>query len=77
MAGKRLKLDDIKRTNHELSPDQLNELKGGYKYVPSGSGSVGLINWDGVDIRDENIGDEELPGSRRLTHYRHFTIRRK
>ena len=61
MAGKKLKLDDFKKTNNELTPDQLTKLKGGFKSIPTGSGSVGLINWDGVDIRDDNMGGGVTP----------------
>ena len=58
MAGKRLTLDDVKKRTKRLSVAQLEKVKGGFRNIPSGSGSVGLINWDGVDIREENEGFE-------------------
>ena len=77
MAGKKLNLDDFKKTNCELTLEQLNKLKGGYKYVPSGSGSIGFINWDGVDIRGNNIGNGIGPVADRSELSKGTFLRRK
>lgn len=38
-----------------LSQQESIEVKGGKAYVPTDTGSMGYINWDDVDIRENNI----------------------
>jgi hypothetical protein len=52
MATTKTLLDFAKNA---LSPQESNAVKGGKSYVPTDSGSVGFINWDEVDIREEGI----------------------
>ena len=36
----------------QLSEQESNTLSGGYKVIPHGPGSFGLVNWDEIDIRN-------------------------
>ncbi len=38
-----------------LNTQESNEVKGGKAYVPTDTGSVGYINWDDVEIRENNL----------------------
>ena len=57
MAGKKLNLNDFKGKKHQLTIKDQKATKGGYKYVPSGAASTGLVDWTSIDIRNaERIG---------------------
>ena len=46
-----------KKTKFEsriISAKEAKAVKGGYKLSIGGSGSTGFINWDDIDIRDED-----------------------
>lgn len=44
------KLNDFAK--NELTQKESLEVKGGKAYVPTDTGSMGYINWDDVDIRN-------------------------
>ena len=52
MAGKKLNLDDFKNKARVLTSTQLKSTTGGYKYIPSGAASTGLVDWTSIDIRN-------------------------
>lgn len=47
------KLNDFAK--NALSQQESLEVKGGKAYVPTDTGSVGYINWDDVEIRDNGL----------------------
>jgi hypothetical protein len=47
------KLNDF--VGKALNTKETNEVKGGKAYVPTDTGSLGYINWDDVDIRENNL----------------------
>ena len=52
MATTKTLLDFLKSS---LTQQESNAVKGGKSYVPTDTGSVGYINWDDVDIREEGL----------------------
>ena len=52
MASTKRLLDFAKNI---LNQQESNEVKGGKSYVPTDSGSVGYINWDDVEIREDGL----------------------
>ena len=68
MAGKKF---NLKKFGHlaKLRKEQLHEIKGGYKRIPGADESLGLINWDNIDVRSNGEFSRErseLARSRRL-----------
>lgn len=47
------KLNDF--TKNALTQQESLEVKGGKSYVPTDTGSVGYINWDDVEIRENGL----------------------
>jgi hypothetical protein len=45
-----------------LSQQESLEVKGGKSYIPTDTGSSGYINWDDVDIRNENVSTSPSQG---------------
>ena len=52
MATSKTLLDFLKNS---LTLQESKSVKGGKSYVPTDTGSVGYINWDDVEIRDEGF----------------------
>ena len=52
MAITKTLLDFLKNS---LDQQESNAVKGGKSYVPTDTGSVGYINWDDVDIREQGL----------------------
>ncbi len=69
MATKKINLKKFE--SREMSADESQGVKGGYKLSIGGTGSTGFINWDDIDIRDEDykviFGFEIRPALRRKT----------
>jgi hypothetical protein len=58
MAGKKLLIKDFQEKSAVLSADRQKKVKGGYREVPSGAGSFGMVNWGEIDIRFGKSRDE-------------------
>lgn len=52
MATTKTLLDFVKSS---LTQQESKAVKGGKSYVPTDTGSIGYINWDDVDIREEGL----------------------
>ena len=53
MAGKFYSLPFFERNAAQLTPNELQVVKGGYIEVPTPAGSIGGLNWSEIDVRDE------------------------
>ncbi len=52
MATAKKLIDFVKNT---LGNKESEAVKGGKAYIPTDTGSVGYINWDDVEIREDNV----------------------
>lgn len=53
MKSKPLHLSQFSST--KISEQEATQLEGGYKVIPHGPGSFGLVNWDEIDIRNSPL----------------------
>ncbi len=58
MARKKLTMDSFQGAQMDKQAQQ--EVKGGYKYGPSGAGFVGSFVWETIDIRNNQEGNREI-----------------
>lgn len=52
MATTKKLLDFVKTA---ITQQESKAVKGGKSYVPTDTGSIGYINWDDVDIREDGL----------------------
>jgi len=53
MATTKKLIDFVKNT---LNNKESEAVKGGKAYIPTDTGSVGYINWDDIDVREDDYG---------------------